>query len=29
MTAWFYYDKNGKKICTDGSERAYYDTMLD
>ena len=28
MTAWFYYDKDGKKLCTDGSERKYYQSIL-
>ena len=29
MTAWFYYDKDGKKICTDGSEHSYYNSIYD
>ena len=24
MTDWFYYDDHGNWLCTDGSERTYY-----
>jgi hypothetical protein len=28
MTDWFYYDRNGKLLCKDGSDREYYSSMF-
>ena len=28
MVEWFDYDNEGKKQCTDGSERRYYKTFM-
>ena len=29
MTQWFYYDKQGSLLCTDGSEREYFQSVID
>lgn len=28
MTDWFYYDANGNLLCTDGSERQYFTSVI-
>ena len=28
ITDWYYYDINGHKQCTDGSERKYYKSFM-
>ena len=29
ISDWFFYDSDGKKQCTDGSERKYYSSFMD
>ena len=29
MTEWYYYGNDGKKQCSDGSERRYYKDIMD
>ena len=28
ISDWYYFDKNGKKQCNDGSEREYYKSFI-